>query len=95
MFYNIVIEKMDWQPTYDRVLVKPQNAEQMIGGLYIPDVSTNMKKGLVIAVGPGKQNDMSIKPGQTALYKTEDGTPITLDEEHYLILREQDIWVKK
>lgn len=85
---------MNWKPLFDRVLLKAITSEHTVGGLFIPDVSTNLKKGIVIAAGEGKGAPMSVTVGQTVLFKPEDGTPITLDEEQYLILRETDLWMK-
>jgi co-chaperonin GroES (HSP10) len=119
---------MNWKPLFDRVLLKAITAEHKVGGLFIPDTSTNLKKGIVIAAGEGKNcktvsdeeilslsldvaeskrlawiegfyaalkhNSMSVKEQQEVLFKHEDGTPITLEEQQYLILRETDLWMK-
>jgi chaperonin GroES len=85
---------MNWKPLFDRVLLKAITAEHKVGGLFIPDTSTNLKKGIVVAAGEGKGNPMSVRVGQEVLFKPEDGTPITLEEQQYLILRETDLWMK-
>ena len=87
------------QPLADRVVVRPlEEAEQMRGGLYIPDTAKEKpQEGEVIAVGPGKQSDegarieMEVAAGNKVLYGKYSGTEVTVDGDQYLILRESDI----
>lgn len=87
------------KPLADRVVVKPlDEAEQMRGGLYIPDTAKEKpSQGEVVAVGPGKLSDegarleLDVKVGDKVLYGKYSGTDVTLDGEEYLILRESDI----
>ncbi len=87
------------KPLADRVVVKPlDEAEQMRGGLYIPDTAKEKpSQGEIIAVGPGKLSDegtrleMDVSVGDKVLYGKYSGTDVTLDGEEYLILRESDI----
>ncbi|MEQ8331059.1 MAG: co-chaperone GroES [Longimicrobiales bacterium] len=87
------------QPLADRVVVKAlEDAEQMRGGLYIPDTAKEKpSQGEVVAVGPGKVSDdgtrldMDVKVGDRVLYGKYSGTDVTLDGEEYLILRESDV----
>ena len=85
-------------PLADRVVVKPlEEAEQMRGGLYIPDTAKEKpQQGEIIAVGPGryekdKRVPMDVKGGDRVLYGKYSGTEVTLDGEQYLILRESDV----
>ncbi|MCH1571058.1 MAG: co-chaperone GroES [Longimicrobiales bacterium] len=86
-------------PLADRVVVKPlEEAEQMRGGLYIPDTAKEKpSQGEVVAVGPGKLSDegarleMDVSVGDKVLYGKYSGTDVTLEGEEYLILRETDI----
>ena len=85
-------------PLADRVVVKPlEEAEQMRGGLYIPDTAKEKpQQGEVIAVGPGRFDDgkrvpPEVKAGDKILYGKYSGTEVTLNGEHVLILRESDI----
>jgi chaperonin GroES len=87
------------QPLADRVVVEAlDEAEQMRGGLYIPDTAKEKpSQGNVVAVGPGKISDegvrmeMDVKVGDKVLYGKYSGTDVTLDGTEYLILRESDI----
>ena len=87
------------KPLADRVVIKPlEEAEQMRGGLYIPDTAKEKpQQGEVIAVGPGKVSDdgkriePEVKIGDKVLYGKYSGTEVTVDNEQYLILRESDV----
>ncbi len=87
------------KPLADRVVVKPlEEAEQMRGGLYIPDTAKEKpQQGEVVAVGPGKitddgkRVDLELKVGDKVLYGKYSGTEVTLEDSQYLILRESDV----
>ena len=87
------------QPLSDRVVIRPlEEAEEMRGGLYIPDTAKEKpQQGQVVAVGPGKTSDegsviaMEVAVGNKVLYGKYSGTEVTVDSEQYLILRESDI----
>jgi chaperonin GroES len=87
------------QPLADRVVVKAiEEAEQMRGGLYIPDTAKEKpSQGEIVAVGPGKLSDEGtrvepdVKVGDKVLYGKYAGTDVTLDGEEFLILRESDV----
>jgi chaperonin GroES len=85
-------------PLADRVVIKAiEEAEQMRGGLYIPDTAKEKpQQGEIIAVGPGRFEDgklvpMGVKVGDKVLYGKYSGTDVTIDGENYLILRESDV----
>ena len=87
------------QPLSDRVVVRPlEEAEQMRGGLYIPDTAKEKpQQGEIMAVGPGRVSDQGeriapdVKAGDRVLYGKYSGTEVTVDGEQYLILREGDV----
>src|SRR5579872_2786897 len=85
-------------PLADRVVVKAlEEAEQMRGGLYIPDTAKEKpQQGEVVAVGPGRYDEgkrvpLEVKVGDKILYGKYSGTEVTIDNEQVLILRESDI----
>lgn len=85
-------------PLADRVVVRPQEAEEVTsGGLIIPDTAKEKpQKGVVVAAGPGKVEngtkiDMTVKEGDTVLYGKYAGTEVTIEGEEVLIMRESDI----
>jgi chaperonin GroES len=91
---------LNLQPLSDRVIIKPQEAEEVTkSGLYLPDTAKEKPiEGLVVAAGPGKVTEdgksvpMSVKVNDKVLYGKYSGTEITLDGTQYLIMRESDIF---
>ncbi|CAN5849105.1 co-chaperone GroES [soil metagenome] len=86
------------KPLADRVVVKPlEEAEQMRGGLYIPDTAKEKpQQGEIVAVGHGRYEDgkrieMELKVGDKVLYGKYSGTEVTIEDAQYLILRESDV----
>ena len=90
---------MKFKPLRDRVFVKYSTEEEMTaGGLYIPDAAKEKpQKGTVVAVGPGtvtkdgNRQPMEVKVGDTILFDKYSGSKIKIDDEEYLIVREEDI----
>ena len=87
------------KPLGDRVIVKPNEAEETTkGGIILPDTAKEKPiEGSVVAVGPGKYEDgklveLSVKVGDTVLYGKYGGTEITVEGDEYLIMRESDIY---
>jgi chaperonin GroES len=89
------MSKVKLNPLGDRVLVKPDAAEEKTAsGLYIPDTAKEKpQRGEVIAVGPGKKDEpLTVKSGDKVLYGKYSGTEITIEGVDYLIMRESDIY---
>ena len=85
---------MSVKPLSDRVLIRPNPAEEKTaGGLFIPDTAKEKPlAGKVVAVGPGtKEVTMEVKEGDTVLYGKYSGQEITVDGTEYLIMRQNDI----
>lgn len=88
------------QPLQDRVIVKPNEAEETTkSGLFIPDtVKEKPIEGKIVAVGEGKVTDdgkvvkLSVKVGDTVLYGKYSGTEVKIEGDDYLIMRESDIY---
>jgi chaperonin GroES len=86
--------KVNIKPLADRVLVQPMAAEtKTASGIIIPDTAKEKpQKGKVVAVGPGtKDEDMTVKEGDTVLYGKYSGTELKFDGSDYLMMRESDI----
>lgn len=87
------------QPLGDRLVVKPLDAEEKTkSGLVLPDTAKEKpQEGKVIAVGSGKLLDdgsvkkLEVRSGDRILYGKYSGTEVRLNEEDYLILREDDV----
>ena len=90
---------MKISPLSDRVVVKPEPAEEKTAsGIILPDTAQEKPQmGSIVAAGPGKSSDsgelikMSLKKGDKVLYGKYSGTEITLDGDDVLIMRESDI----
>ena len=91
---------MKIRPLHDRVLVKRIEAGDTTspGGIIIPDTAKEKpQEGKVIAVGPGKRSDngtvqpLNVKAGARVLFGKYSGTDVKIDDEDYLIMREDDI----
>ncbi len=87
------------RPLYDRVLVKRLDGEEKTkGGLFIPDSAKEKPlEGEVVAVGKGKVLEtgeikpVSVKVGDRVLFAKYAETEIKLDNQSYLLLREDDL----
>jgi chaperonin GroES len=67
---------------HDRVLIRPDKAEEKTaGGIIIPDTAKEKpQRGIIVAAGPGKKDEpVTAKPGNTVLYGKYAGTEITAD----------------
>ena len=84
---------MKLKPLADRVLVKPLEAEEKVGGIYTPDTAKEKpQKGEVVAVGPGDtENKMTLTVGDKVLYGKYSGTEINFEDNDYLIMKESDV----
>ena len=88
-------------PLHDRVLVKRiEEKETVKGGIIIPDTAKEKpQEGEVIAVGAGKiekgeRIPLDVKAGDRILFGKYSGTEIKIEDEEYLILREEEILAK-
>jgi chaperonin GroES len=86
-------------PMEDRIVVKPQEAEEKTaGGIVLPDSAKEKPlMGTVVSVGPGKMLDsgvrgtMSVKKKDVVLYSKYGGTDVEVDGKEYKIFRESEI----
>ena len=87
------------RPLHDRVIIKRiEEQEQIRGGIIIPDSAKEKpQEGEVIAVGKGKRKDtgeyvpLDVAQGDRVLFGKYAGNEVKLDDEEYLIMREDDI----
>jgi chaperonin GroES len=91
--------KTKLRPLHDRILVKRVEEEEVRrGGIIIPDTAKEKpQEGKVIAVGSGKVGDdgkkipLEVKAGDRILFGKYSGSEVKIDDEEYLILREEDV----
>jgi len=88
-------------PLHDRVLVKRlEEKESVKGGIIIPDTAKEKpQEGEVVAVGAGKLEKgqrvpLDVKAGDRILFGKYSGNEIKIDDEEYLILKEDEILAK-
>jgi chaperonin GroES len=89
---------MKIRPLHDRILVKRQEEkETKKGGIIIPDSAKEKPQEGKVIVGNGKVTDegkkvaLDVKAGDKILFGKYSGSEVTLDDEEYLILREEDV----
>ena len=90
---------MKLRPLHDRILVKRlEEQEVKKGGIIIPDTAKEKpQEGKVVAVGTGKVNEegkkipLDVKAGDRILFGKYSGSEVKVEDEEYLILREEDV----
>ena len=90
---------MNLKPLGDRVIVKPDEAEETTAsGLYLASKDKEKpQRGEVVAAGEGKYEDgklvpVPVKAGDIVVYGKYGGQEVTVDGEDYLILRGDDLY---
>ncbi len=91
---------MKIRPLYDRIVVTriEDDTEKTAGGLFIPDSAKEKpQQGEVVAVGQGKRNEdgklipLDVKAGDRILFGKYSGSDIKIDNNEYLIMREDEV----
>ena len=85
-------------PLGDRVVLKQLVAEETTkSGIVLPgQAKEKPQQAEVVAVGPGgmvdgKEVKMEVKVGDKVIYSKYSGTEVKIDEEEYIIVRQNDI----
>ncbi len=87
------------KPLADRILVRRVEEDEVKkGGIIIPDTAKEKpQQAEVIAVGPGAIGEdgariaMDVKKGDRILMGKYSGTEVKIDDEEYIIMREDDV----
>ncbi len=90
---------MKVRPLHDRILLKRiEEKESVKGGIIIPDTAKEKpQEGEVIAVGHGKKTEdgkvipLDVKAGDRILFGKYSGTEIKIEDQEYLIIREDEV----
>jgi chaperonin GroES len=90
---------MNLRPLHDRVIVKRiEETENKKGVLFIPDSAKEKpQQGEVKAVGTGRLSEkgdrvpMEVKAGDRILFGKYGGSEVKVENEEWLILREDEI----
>src|ERR1043166_869749 len=86
-------------PLHDRILVRRvEESDTSRGGIIIPDSAKDKpQEGEVISVGKGKISEegkvrpLDVKEGDRILFGKYAGTEIKLDNEDFIIMREEEV----
>ena len=85
-------------PLFDRVVLKQLVAEETTkSGIVLPgQAKEKPQQAEVIAVGPGgvvdgKEVKMEVKAGDKIIYSKYAGTEVKIDEDEYIIVKQNDI----
>jgi chaperonin GroES len=90
---------MNFKPLSNRLFIEPLSAEKTTkSGIVLPETSSGEKPmmGRVIATGPGKMIDgtltaMTVKVGDSVLFKKYGPDEIEIDGKKYLVGNEDDV----
>jgi chaperonin GroES len=89
---------IELKPLHDRIVVKRiEQKETLKGGIIVPDTAKEKpQEGEVIAVGAGKLHEgkripLDVEVGDRVLFGKYSGTEIKIEDEDYLILREDEV----
>ncbi|KKU95357.1 co-chaperone GroES [Candidatus Gottesmanbacteria bacterium RIFCSPHIGHO2_01_FULL_46_14] len=93
------MSKINIQPLFDNVLVKPLQAEETLpSGIVLPDSAKEKPQtGQVMAVGPGGTDDkgnpvkMVVKVGQKVMYKKWGGNEVKVNGQEWMLVEQKDI----
>jgi len=90
---------MKVKPLHDRILIKRVEEKETIkGGIIIPDTAKEKpQEGEVVAVGGGKKTEdgkvipLDVQEGDRILFGKYSGTEIKIEDEEFLIIREDEV----
>ena len=90
---------MKLKPLDDRVVIKPNEAEEVTaGGIVLPDSAQEKPlMGKIVSVGTGKllengeRGKLSVKKNDVVLFGKYGGSDVEVDGVEYKILRESEI----
>jgi len=90
---------MNVRPLHDRVLLRRLEEKEVVkGGIIIPDTAKEKpQEAEVVAVGPGKFDEngkrmpIDVKKGDRILIGKYSGSDIKIDDQEYVIVREDEI----
>ncbi len=87
---------MKIQPLKDNVVIAPEKKEEKNKtetGIYLPETAENENEkpqiGEVVAVGDSKK--ITVAEGDKVIYNKYSGTEVSVDNNNYLIVKNDDI----
>ncbi|MDO5293889.1 MAG: co-chaperone GroES [bacterium] len=89
---------MTLKPLADRVILKQKKAEEKTkSGIILTEKSQEKpQEAIVVAVGSGgmvdgKEVKMQVKVDDQVIYSKYSGTTVTIDDEEFIIVKQDDI----
>jgi len=86
------------EPLHDNVFCRLDATEEMIGGIFLPDMSQGKKQeATVVAAGPGLFSETgelipcTVKAGDRVLLSRYGGTEESIDGVKYSVVKDRDI----
>ncbi len=91
--------KVTLQPLGDRVVVvRDESLDTTAGGIVLPEAAKDKPaRGKIISIGDGKllndgtRSKFQVKKGDRVLFSSYAGETFRIDDEEYLLMREDDI----
>ena len=93
--------KVKLQPLGERVVVqRDESLDVTAGGIVLPEAAKEKPaRGKILAVGDGKllangeRGTFQVKKGDHVLFSSYAGETLTIDDQEYILMREDDILV--
>ncbi|NLI89143.1 MAG: co-chaperone GroES [Epulopiscium sp.] len=89
---------MKLRPLGDRVVIQHLEAQEVTkSGIILTGAAKEKpEEAVVVAVGPGglvdgEKVEMEVKVGDKIIYSKYAGTEVTMDNEEYVVVRQEDI----
>lgn len=94
----MTVTKTKLKPLGTRVLARRKEAEEMRGGIILPDSAQQKQEtAVVLAIGPGKtdkdgkKEPMPVKVGDNILMDKYSGQEVSINDEEFIIVKAEDI----
>ncbi len=84
-------------PTYNNVLIKVEDQSTTASGIVLASAASDVLTGTVVETGPGYTTDAKsfllnhAQPGLRAMFPSSLAHKVTIEEEEYYIVRDNDI----
>ena len=96
-------EQLKIEPLFNSIILRdrPSTLNQSAGGIVIPDAAQELAEAEVIAIGPGRRNEMghffeveNVRVGDIVLLTKYSGQEVFVGGENLRVVREHDILAK-
>ena len=91
--------KISIQPIGDRIVVERESSEETTaGGILLPDSAKDKpSRGMVVSVGTGRllddgsRSELQLKVGDRVIFSSYAPEELTVNDQEYLLMREDDV----